>query len=130
MNPFHDKKIPPIVDSDADNVPETEDTIPCLVSRRQFLLSGGLATAVVMVGIPGLAEAQTPAVVATYERKFIAKLSELVADVPVTLNYLLPVPDRGRAGCLQRKYADRSIMRSPTSWQVAAITLPLRRVGT
>lgn len=92
MNPFHDKKIPPIVDSGAINDPATEDTISCLVSRRQFLLSGGLATAVVMVGIPGLAEAQTPAVVATYERKFIAKLSELVTDVPVTFNY----PDNGQ----------------------------------
>ncbi len=63
----------------------------CLMNRRQFLLTSGIATTVVMVGIPGMPEAQTPAVVSTYPRKFIAKLSELVADEPFDFEY----PDEG-----------------------------------
>ncbi len=84
MSLLHNKKIPPIVnaeytadDSDSANAP------PCVMTRRQFLLTSGATTATVMVGIPGLAEAQTPAMVATYERKFIARLSELEQDVPL-----------------------------------------------
>lgn len=67
-------------------------TRQCLMNRRQFLLTGGLATTVVMVGIPGLAEAQTPAVVATYPRKFITKLSSLKVDEPFDFEY----PDEGQ----------------------------------
>jgi len=63
----------------------------CLTSRRQFLLLGGIATTVVMVGIPGLADAQTPAVVATYPRKFITTLSSLTVDEPFDFTY----PDEG-----------------------------------
>jgi len=63
----------------------------CLMNRRSFLLTGGIATTVVMVGVPGLPEAQTPAVIATYPRKFIARLSELVTDEPVDFTY----PDEG-----------------------------------
>ena len=70
---------------------EAAGTRPCLVNRRNFLLTGGIATTVIMVGIPGLPEAQTPAVVATYPRKLIAKLSELVADEPFDFEY----PDDG-----------------------------------
>ncbi len=66
-------------------------TSPCLMNRRNFLLTGGIATAVIMVGIPGLPQAQTPAVVATYPRQFIAKLSELVVDEPFDFEY----PDEG-----------------------------------
>jgi arsenite oxidase small subunit len=66
-------------------------TRPCLMNRRSFLLTGGIATAVVMVGIPGLPEAQTPAVVATYPRKFITKLSALKVDEPFDFEY----PDEG-----------------------------------
>lgn len=66
-------------------------TRKCLMSRRQFLLTSGLTTTVVMVGIPGMPEAQTPAVVSTYPRKFIAKLSELQDDEPVDFEY----PDEG-----------------------------------
>ena len=29
-------------------------TRPCLMNRREFLLTGGIATTVVMVGIPGM----------------------------------------------------------------------------
>ena len=67
------------------------DSGPCLVSRRQFLLTGGLSTAVVMVGIPGLAVAETPAMVATYPRRYIARLSSLKVDEPVDFQY----PDEG-----------------------------------
>lgn len=70
---------------------EAAGTRPCLMNRRSFLLTGGIAATVVMVGIPGLAEAQTPAVVATYPRKFIAKLSELKVDKPFDFEY----PDTG-----------------------------------
>ncbi len=70
---------------------EAAGTRPCLVNRRNFLLTGGIATTVIMVGIPGLPQAQTPAVVATYPRMFIAKLSELVVDEPFDFEY----PDEG-----------------------------------
>ncbi len=64
----------------------------CLMNRRSFLLMGGIATTMVMVGIPGLAESQTPAVVATYPRKFITKLSSLTVDDPFDFEY----PDEGQ----------------------------------
>ncbi len=70
---------------------EAAGTRPCLINRRSFLLTGGIATTVIMVGIPGLPQAQTPAVVATYPRKFIARLSELVVDEPFDFEY----PDEG-----------------------------------
>ena len=70
---------------------EAAGTRPCLMNRRSFLLTGGIATTVIMVGIPGLPEAQTPAVVATYPRKFITRLSELVVDEPFDFEY----PDEG-----------------------------------
>ncbi len=70
---------------------EAAGTRPCLVNRRNFLLTGGIATTVIMVGIPGLPQAQTPAVVATYPRMFITKLSELVVDEPFDFEY----PDEG-----------------------------------
>lgn len=63
----------------------------CLMSRRDLLLTGGLAATVVMVGIPGLLEAQTPAVVASYPRKFITTLSSLNVDEPFDFEY----PDEG-----------------------------------
>ncbi len=70
---------------------EKAGTRPCLMNRRAFLLSGGIATTVVMIGIPGLAEAETPAVVASYPRKFITKLSSLKVDGPFDFEY----PDEG-----------------------------------
>ncbi|NNE88065.1 MAG: arsenate reductase (azurin) small subunit [Silicimonas sp.] len=66
-------------------------TRKCLMNRRQFLLTGGIATTVVMVGIPGMPEAQTPAAVSTYPRKLIARLSELTTDEPFDFEY----PDEG-----------------------------------
>ena len=85
-----DSRIAAAVNGPAAAAGETGGT-PCLMTRRSFLLLGGLTTAVVMVGIPGLAEAETPAVVATYPRKFIAKLSSLITDEPVDFTY----PDEG-----------------------------------
>ena len=65
----------------------------CLVSRRDFLLGAGATTATVVVVLnPGTPMAQeVPAVVATYPRKWIARLSELVTDQPVDFRY----PDEG-----------------------------------
>jgi arsenite oxidase small subunit len=65
----------------------------CLISRRNFLLSSGVATATVMVIMnPGTsAAAKVPAQVATYPRKKIAKLSALKTDVPIVFEY----PDEG-----------------------------------
>ncbi|WP_343560301.1 arsenate reductase (azurin) small subunit [Kiloniella sp. b19] len=70
---------------------EKAGTRRCLMNRRQFLLSSGVATSVVMVGIPGMAE-EVPAAVSTYPRKFIAKLSELKQDEPFDFTY----PDEGQ----------------------------------
>jgi len=64
----------------------------CLMSRRAFLLTSGTATATVMVTMNrNGAQAQVPATVATYPRKKIATLSELVNDEPVDFEY----PDEG-----------------------------------
>lgn len=78
-------------------------TRPCLMNRRQFLLTGGIATTVVMVGIPGTPEAQTPAAVATYPRKFITKLNVLAVDEPFDFEY----PDEG-------EYAESILVRLGT----------------
>ncbi|MCF6344031.1 MAG: arsenate reductase (azurin) small subunit [Devosiaceae bacterium] len=64
----------------------------CVVNRRTFLLTSGIATATVMVAMhtsEGLAK--VPALVATYERKLIGKLSELKVDEPLDFTY----PDEG-----------------------------------
>ena len=66
----------------------------CLVSRRQFLLTAGAATATVHVTLrAGPAGAQTvPATVTTFPRKFVANLSKLRQDKPFDFSY----PDTGR----------------------------------
>ncbi len=65
----------------------------CMMTRRRFLLTSGLATATVMVtlnaGTPFAHE--VPGMVATYPRKLIAKLSALKDDVPIDFQY----PDEG-----------------------------------
>ncbi len=64
----------------------------CVMNRRTFLLTSGITTATVMVAVhtaEGLAN--VPALVATYPRKKIAKLSELKDDEPVDFSY----PDEG-----------------------------------
>ncbi len=79
----------------ADKMPESGKPAagghPCLLSRRDFLLTSGAATATftVMVTLnPGTAYAeQIPAAVATYPRKLVGKLSELEVDEPLDFNY-------------------------------------------
>ncbi len=61
----------------------------CLMSRRQFLLTSGATSVVMVSAAPGLAA--TPAMVSTYPRQKIAKLSQLKADQPVDFSY----PDKG-----------------------------------
>lgn len=65
----------------------------CLMSRRDFLLTSGAATATIMVvlnaGTPHAAE--VPAVVATYPRKLVTRLSALKTDQPLDFTY----PDKG-----------------------------------
>ncbi len=62
----------------------------CVMSRRQFLLTSGVTSAVVMVApMPGMAATQ--GVAATYKKKLIAKLSKLKQDKPINFKY----PDDG-----------------------------------
>lgn len=67
----------------------------CLMSRRQFLLTSGAVTSVIMVSGCATAGASSspgmPAIVSSYPRKFITKLSSLKADEPVDFSY----PDDG-----------------------------------
>lgn len=64
----------------------------CLMNRRQFLLTSGITTFTVMVALKaGSASARVPAVVSTYERKLIGKLSELKENEPLDFTY----PDEG-----------------------------------
>ena len=63
------------------------------MTRRQFLLTSGTTTATVMVMVNGgtaLAR-EVPAIVASYPRKFITKLSDLKTDEPLDFTY----PDDG-----------------------------------
>lgn len=66
----------------------------CLVSRREFLLTAGAATATVQITLrAGPAGAQSvPAIVTTYPRKFVTDLSKLKQDEPIDFKY----PDEGR----------------------------------
>ena len=79
----------------ADKIPESVKPVAgvhrCLLSRRDFLLSSGAATATftVMVTLnPGSAHAeQVPAAVAIYPRKLVGKLREHEVDEPLDFNY-------------------------------------------
>ena len=73
---------------------ETKDHPPgkCLMSRRKFLLTSGVTTATVMVTMNmGTSLADVPAVIATYPRRKIARLSDLKTDTPLGFEY----PDEG-----------------------------------
>ncbi|MEM9250051.1 MAG: arsenate reductase (azurin) small subunit [Pseudomonadota bacterium] len=70
---------------------EKAGTRTCLMNRLEFLLTGGIATTVVLVGVPGMPEAQTPAAISTYPRKLITQLSALRTDEPFDFEY----PDEG-----------------------------------
>ncbi len=61
----------------------------CLMSRRDFLFASGVSTVAMVSAGPGMA--QIPAMVATYPRKLVAKLSQLKADTPIDFQY----PDKG-----------------------------------
>lgn len=59
----------------------------CLISRRQFLLSSGIATATIFMGLPGFGTQEVEAIISSYPRQKIGKLSALKQDVPVTFEY-------------------------------------------
>ena len=64
----------------------------CLVSRRNFLITSGVTTTVMVTLNRGTAFAQeVPATITTFPRKFVAKLSDLKLDEPVDFTY----PDEG-----------------------------------
>jgi arsenite oxidase small subunit len=64
----------------------------CLVSRRNFLITSGVTTTVMITLNPGTAFAQeVPAQITEYPRKFITKLSSLKLDEPFDFTY----PDEG-----------------------------------
>jgi len=73
----------------------------CLVSRRKFLIAGGVTTTVMVTLNPGTSMAKSvPASITKYPRKLIAKLSDLEMDVPVDFSY----PDEG-------EFSDNMIVR-------------------
>ena len=60
----------------------------CVMNRRTFLLTSGITTATVMIAFhTGEGLAQVPALVATYPKKLITKLSKLKTDEPFDFNY-------------------------------------------
>jgi len=65
----------------------------CMMTRRRFLLTSGVATATVMVtmGAGTPFAQQVPGTIATYPRKLVANLSALKNDEPVDFQY----PDEG-----------------------------------
>jgi arsenite oxidase small subunit len=64
----------------------------CLVSRRNFLITSGVTTTIMVTLNAGTSFAEdVPATVTTFPRKLIAKLSELKLDEPVDFTY----PDDG-----------------------------------
>ena len=64
----------------------------CLVSRRNFLISTGVTTTIMITMNPGTPQAQeVPAQVTEFPRKLIAKMSELELDKPFDFSY----PDEG-----------------------------------
>lgn len=60
----------------------------CMMTRRQFLLTSGTATATVMIMMKvGAAQASVPALITNYPRKLVGKLSQLKTDKPVLFTY-------------------------------------------
>lgn len=62
---------------------------PSCMSRREFLLASGMATAgaVIYLSLPGMAGATVPARVARYPRKRVARLTDLAENVPIYFKY-------------------------------------------
>lgn len=79
------------------DVPESKSSVmkeeeghgKCLMSRRDFLFASGVTTVTMVSASPGMAK--VPAMVATYSRKLVAKLSQLKTDKPIDFSY----PDDG-----------------------------------
>ena len=79
------------------DVPESKSSVmkekeghgKCLMSRRDFLFASGVTTVTMVSASPGMAK--VPAMVATYSRKLVAKLSQLKTDKPIDFSY----PDSG-----------------------------------
>ena len=64
----------------------------CLVSRRNFLISTGVTTTIMITMNPGTPMAEeVPAQITQFPRKLIAKMSELELDKPFDFSY----PDEG-----------------------------------
>lgn len=64
----------------------------CLVSRRNFLITSGVTSTIMITMNAGTAEAEeVPAQITEFPRKLIAKMSELELDVPFDFTY----PDEG-----------------------------------
>ena len=61
----------------------------CHMSRREFLFAAGTTSVMMVSAGPGLA--QIPAMVATYPKKLVARLSDLKQDRPIDFQY----PDKG-----------------------------------
>ena len=57
----------------------------CLMSRRDFLFASGVSTVAMVSAGPGMAK--VPAMVTTYPRKLVAKLSQLMTDRPIDFSY-------------------------------------------
>jgi len=76
----------------------------CLVSRRNFLISSGVTTTIMITMNPGTAMAkEVPAQVTEFPRKLIAKMSDLKLDEPFDFTY----PDEG-------EHADSMVVRMGT----------------
>lgn len=71
------------------DIKKDESCLPrCVMTRRQLLLSGGIATvALFLTGIPGLGAAKAEAVMAGYPRQKIGSLKALRNDTPVEFAY-------------------------------------------
>ncbi len=60
----------------------------CLATRRQFLLSSGIATATILIsGITGFGVREVEALVVKYPKMKVGKVSALKQDVPVVFSY-------------------------------------------
>jgi len=76
----------------------------CLMSRRNFLITSGVTTTIMVTLDPGTVFArQVPAQIASYKRQFVTKLSALKKDEPFDFSY----PDEG-------DYSDNMVVRLGT----------------
>ena len=86
-----------LITSEIADAPESKGSVvkeekghgKCLMSRRDFLFASGVTTVAMVSAGPGMAN--VPAMVSTYPRKLVAKLSQLKTDKPIDFSY----PDKG-----------------------------------